>query len=96
MSALSIPLPQTLMLHSARQALDQLSTSIAEHTGSTIHLDASTLTRFDSAALAVLIECARLARGAGQAFFIDHPPPKLTALAALYGLNELLLTAPMG
>ena len=90
MTALSIPLPQTLMVHSARQALDELSALITKHVGSTIHLDASALRQFDSAALAVLLECNRLARRAGKACFIDHAPAKLTALAALYGLDELL------
>ena len=90
MAELPIQLPHTLVIHSARQALDQLSPLIAQHVGAEIHLDASALTQFDSAALAVLLECSRLARGAGKVFLINHAPSKLIALAALYGLSELL------
>lgn len=90
MSAVSIPLPDVVIANSARATLAQLTSMLAKHDGATVYLDASALKHFDSSALAVLLECSRLARGAGKACLITQAPAKLTALVALYGLDELL------
>ena len=45
----------------------------------------------DSAALAVLLEVERLAVAWGRAFEVRGVPPKLAALAKLYGVDVLLL-----
>jgi phospholipid transport system transporter-binding protein len=89
-SLLSIPLPSTLTATEARETLTQLAAAIAKHDGSQVHIDASALKQFNSAAIAVLLECSRLARRAGKACLITQAPAKLTALVALYGLDELL------
>ena len=47
-------------------------------------IDATALTRFDSSALAVLIECHRLAKAWGRGFEVANMPPKLAQLASLY------------
>jgi ABC-type transporter Mla MlaB component len=49
--------------------------------------DLSTLVRFDSAAVAVLVE---LRRAAGPALVFRSVPPNLLKLAALYGVDGLL------
>ena len=56
--------------------------------------DASALKDFDSAALAVLLDCRREALAAGKTFHIAHMPARLRDLATLYGVNELLPAAP--
>ena len=55
--------------------------------------DASELRRFDSSALAVLLECRREALALGKTFAVSHLNPRLRALATLYGVAELLPTA---
>jgi phospholipid transport system transporter-binding protein len=55
--------------------------------------DASALRVFDSSALAVLLECRREALALGKTFAVSNPHPRLQALAALYGVGELLPSA---
>jgi phospholipid transport system transporter-binding protein len=55
--------------------------------------DASALTRFDSSALAVLLDCRREALALGKTFSVSQLPPRLRDLAALYGVAELLPAA---
>ncbi len=45
---------------------------------------------FDSAAVAVLVALARRAAGEGRTLRFDGLPPGLRALAALYGVEELV------
>jgi phospholipid transport system transporter-binding protein len=56
-------------------------------------VDGSALQHFDSSALAVLLECQRMARSKGRAFAVQSLPPKLTELARLYGVDGLLQSA---
>jgi phospholipid transport system transporter-binding protein len=53
-------------------------------------VDGSALQRFDSSALAVLLECQRMARAKGRAFAVQSLPQRLTELARLYGVDALL------
>ena len=53
-------------------------------------LDAAALTHFDSSALAVLLECRRLADAQGRKVRISNAPEKLGHLARLYGIEDLL------
>ncbi|HEY8710294.1 MAG TPA: STAS domain-containing protein, partial [Burkholderiaceae bacterium] len=57
----------------------------------TVVVDASNLQQFDSAALAVLLECQRAADAWGKPFALRNPSPKLAALAKLYGVDVLLM-----
>jgi phospholipid transport system transporter-binding protein len=57
-------------------------------------VDASALQRFDSSALAVLLECRREALALGKNLAVANMPPRLGELAGLYGASELL--APAG
>jgi phospholipid transport system transporter-binding protein len=56
-----------------------------------VTVDASGLQHFDSAALAVLMECQRGALGFGKRFAVRQPPAKLVSLARLYGVEQLLM-----
>jgi phospholipid transport system transporter-binding protein len=56
-------------------------------------VDASSLQHFDSSALAVLLECERAADAWGKPFELRNAPPKLVALARLYGVDVLLMPA---
>ena len=59
-------------------------------------VDASNLQQFDSAALAVLLECRRAAEAWGKPFELRHAPAKLEALARLYGVDALLTPGSAG
>jgi phospholipid transport system transporter-binding protein len=63
-------------------------------------VEAGSLQHLDSAALAVLLEIERLAVAWGRLFAVRGVPPKLAALAKLYGVDVLLLkpqsAAPTG
>jgi phospholipid transport system transporter-binding protein len=52
--------------------------------------DAAALTRFDSSALAVLLDCRREALALGKTFAVMRLPAQLRELATLYGVAELL------
>jgi phospholipid transport system transporter-binding protein len=87
-------LPEVLTVHEARATLRMLSQALQrEGTAGPVAIDASALQRFDSSALAVLLECQRLARSFGPAFEVRRPPELLAGLARLYGVEPLLLPA---
>lgn len=53
-------------------------------------VDASTLQSFDSSAVALLLEASRRAQAGGKRCVVRGAPPKLRALAQIYGVDELL------
>ncbi len=86
----TLTLPAALTLRDARSALASLGPAIAEAAESTIVIDAGALAQIDSASLAVLLQCRRLAEGRQRGFEVRNAPPKLVDLAKLYGVAELL------
>ena len=92
-------LPATVTLQEARDTQRMLSQALqqqmkAEGGGPPqVTVDASGLQRFDSSALAVLLECQRSAHAWGKGFAVRGMPPKLAELARLYGV-DVLLTPP--
>lgn len=83
-------LPETLTLREARDTLRMLSQALQRDGGATLTVDASPLRNFDSAAIAVLLECRRLAAAWGKPFAVHGAPPKFQDLAKLYGVEGLL------
>ncbi len=81
-----LTLPATLTLREAQQTLRALLGAAGD--GDTLRVDAGALQQFDTAALAVLLECSRAAGGRGLA--VVNAPPKLKELARLYGVDGLL------
>ena len=77
----------TVTLRMLKQALQ------GEPADAPVIVDAGPLQQLDSAALAVLLEVQRLAVAWGRSFALRGVPPKLAALAKLYGVEELLLGA---
>ncbi len=82
--------PQVLSLFT--QTLSQAAAQ-GEGQVAMLTVDGSDLRQFDSSALAVLLECQRMARAKGRAFSVRSLPPKLTELARLYGVDGLLQSA---
>ena len=89
-------LPATVTLAEARDALRMLAQAVPGHAGADLTIDAAQLQRFDTSALAVLLECRRIAQADGRAFAVRNAPPQLTALAALYGVGGLLFEPAAG
>ena len=58
--------------------------------GGTVVVDATPLQRFDSSALAVLLECQRVTVAQGRSLAVRGAPEKLVALAHLYGIDGVL------
>ena len=87
----TLKLPATLMHPQASACRAQWVQAMqSAPAGASWVLDASALTEFDSSALAVLLACRRQALALGQAWRVEHMPPKLQQLAGLYGVSALL------
>jgi phospholipid transport system transporter-binding protein len=86
-------LPAEITAANARACLRML-TEAQKSQGTAVIADASFLQRFDSSALAVLLECRREAQLMGKSFSVRGLPTRLRALASLYGIAELLPAAP--
>ena len=84
-------LPTALTAREARDTQRLLAQALQnDEPESGVVIDASNLQQFDSSALAVLLECERLAQAFGKGFAVRNAPPKLAALAKLYGVDVLL------
>lgn len=86
-------LPAELTHAQAETCLNMLREAARVEQGSEVLVDATALTRFDSSALAVLLECRRDCLLDGKTFAVRGLAPRLRELAELYGLADLL-TAP--
>ena len=84
-------LPATITNREARDTLRMLSQALQAEPGTEVLINATNLQQFDTAALAVLLECQRLAQAWGKQFAVRQAPVKLVALAKLYGVDALLL-----
>jgi phospholipid transport system transporter-binding protein len=63
---------------------------IAQARAADWQIDASKLAAFDSSALALLLDLRRGAAAANAKLIIHNAPARLTQLARLYGVNELI------
>lgn len=84
-------LPSELTYQQATACLRMLVQGLPAQTAGEVVVDASSLQDFDSSALAVLLEFRRLSLASGNAFAARGLSPRLTDLARLYGVDELLL-----
>jgi phospholipid transport system transporter-binding protein len=83
-------LPAELTHAEAAPCCRMLAQALRSDSGREAVADASGLRRFDSSALAVLLECRREALALGKTFAVQQMHPRLRALATLYGVGELL------
>lgn len=84
----AIAMPQRLTMSEARATLAQLQPVLQAADDPVI--DASPLLELDSAAVALLLECRRQVAARGLQLRVTGAPPKLSQLAQLYGVDELL------
>ena len=83
-------LPASLTLKDAQAVLESLRQSLAAGSGEVWRVDAAPVTQLDTSALAVLLECSRMAAAAKRKFQIVNAPARMSDLAHLYGVDELL------
>ena len=86
-------LPKELTQTQATACLTMLVQGLRSQPGPEVVVDATALTRFDSAALAVLLEFRRETLAAGKRLLIRGLPTRLANLATLYGIDTLLQSA---
>jgi len=84
-----LSLPPTMTLDVAPDCLSALRDGL-QHEAATVVVDGQQLQRFDSSALAVLLELRRECAKAGKVFAVQKLPARLRELAALYGIDALL------
>jgi phospholipid transport system transporter-binding protein len=88
MTTLVLP---ALLTHDQASACEQsLGLGIRAEQTSKVLIDASALEKFDSSALAVLLQCRRDSVASGKSFEVTGLPHQLRELANLYGISELL------
>ncbi|HSW19374.1 MAG TPA: STAS domain-containing protein [Ramlibacter sp.] len=83
-------LPAVLTHDEAPACSRMLAQAVRSNSDREAVADASSLERFDSSALAVLLECRREALALGKSFTVRQLPARLRALAGLYGVEALL------
>jgi|GWRWMinimDraft_6_1066014.scaffolds.fasta_scaffold37728_2 phospholipid transport system transporter-binding protein len=90
-------LPAKATLQQAAALAASLPQALAGSTG-VFRVDASLMQEVDSSTIALLLQAQRLAQAAGRSFEVTGLPPKLLALASLYGVDSLLAPAerPVG
>lgn len=86
-----LALPPELTQHQAMACLRLLLQGLKAQSERAVRVDAKALTRFDSTALAVLLECRRAALSKGKSFAVQDLPVALAGMARLYGVDALLV-----
>ena len=87
-------LPAEIMHEQAAACCRMLAQGLRSQPEVAVVADAGGLQRFDSSALAVLLEVRREAASLGKTFSISRMPARLRELATLYGVAQLLPAAP--
>ena len=86
----TLALPALLTHDQATACAQSLGLGIRAEKSDAVCIDASALEKFDSSALAVLLQCRRDAVLSNKSFAVTGQPLKLRELADLYGIGELL------
>ncbi|MEN9435966.1 MAG: hypothetical protein RIR09_621 [Pseudomonadota bacterium] len=87
-----LTLPDPLTHVQATACLARLSAAVASET-TPVQIDAAAVRRFDSSALAVLLELRRVCNRVGKPMQVRGLPDGLRDLATLYGIEGLLPSA---
>lgn len=87
-------LPPVTTLEQAPALMHEIDAALATAGGAGLQVEASALTEFDTAAIALLLHARRAAQAAGVTVHVQGAPARLRELARLYGVDELLPLAP--
>lgn len=91
-----LTLPAQLTQREAAALTLDLQQRLLAEPSPAVQVDASALARFDSSALAVMLQLRRDALAAGRTFAVLGLPSQLAGLAGLYGVADLLVPATAG
>ncbi len=84
-------LPQMVTVFEAAAVSTRLDAALAAApAGSAFVIDAAPLQRFDTSVVALLLQAHRLARAQGRRLDLHGVPARLSELARLYGVGELV------
>ena len=83
-------LPASVTLKDAQAILESLRQSLAADGGDVWRIDAASVTQLDTSALAVLLECSRMAAAAKRKLEVVNAPARMSDRAHLYGVDGLL------
>jgi phospholipid transport system transporter-binding protein len=86
-------LPAELTHDQAPACSRMLAQALRSEGDAAVVADAGALERFDSSALAVLLDCRREALARGKSFAVAHMPARLRELASVSGVAGLLPAA---
>lgn len=85
-----LTLPVELTHSQAKACLGELVAGLGAEAASPVVVNATALVRFDSSALAVLLELRRVCLRAGKTLVVQGLPTHMSDLATLYGIEGLL------
>jgi phospholipid transport system transporter-binding protein len=88
-----LALPAELTQSQATACLRSLVKGLKSGSEPAVVVDATALARFDSSALAVLLELRREALAVGKTFAVQGLSARLQNLAVLYGISDLMPAA---
>ncbi len=88
-----IALPAELTQEHAASCLQTMQQGLDSEAGPEVVVSGAALQRFDSSALAVLLDLRRQCQSSGKQFAVTDLPRQLLDLAGLYGIAELLHAA---
>ena len=88
-----IALPAELTQEQAASCLQTMQQGLSSEAGPEVVVSGAALQRFDSSALAVLLDLRRQCQSSGKQFAVTDLPRQLLDLAGLYGIAELLHAA---
>ena len=88
-----LPLPDEITQKQATACLAMLVQGLKSVAGPSLVVDATALARFDSSALAVLLELRRECLAMGKDFAVKGLSARLENLATLYGIADLMPAA---
>ena len=86
-------LPSEITHNQARACALAVGQEIQTGSDLDVVLDATPLIKFDSSALAVMLQCRREVIALGRGFSVQGLAPGLQQLAGVYGVAELLALA---
>lgn len=85
-----LQLPATLTHNTATACLAELLLAVGSEPSACVAVNAGSLVQFDSTALAVLLALRRAVLPVGKTLSLNAVPPRLSDLARLYGIADLL------
>jgi ABC-type transporter Mla MlaB component len=89
-NAINLDLPETLTFATARAWVQLAEARLRAAPGADVQIDGHALRHFDTAALAALLACARVAREHDGVLTFGNGPAGLVSLASLYGVSAVL------